>query len=100
MGTHTPGPWAMSRPMGTEHLRGAEPWFWVSADRTLHLRVAACADGYVVGENEANARLIAAAPDGYDAAILTIEHMEWSTEQGRAAYEALRAFVAKARAEA
>jgi hypothetical protein len=49
--------------MGTGHLEGREPWFWVSADRTLHLQVAACPDGYVVSENEANARLIAAAPD-------------------------------------
>lgn len=62
---HTPGPWELIGPMGTEHLHGAEPWFWVSADRTLHLRVAACSDGYVVGENEANARLIAAAPRMY-----------------------------------
>jgi hypothetical protein len=49
--------------MGTGHLEGREPWFWVSADRTLHLQVAACPDGYVASENEANARLIAAAPE-------------------------------------
>jgi hypothetical protein len=63
---HTPGPWTMSCPMGTGHLEGREPWFWVSADRTLHLQVAACPDGYVAGENEANARLIADAPRLYD----------------------------------
>lgn len=55
--------------MGTDHLHGDEPWFWVSAERTLHLRVAACPDGFVVGENEANARLIAAAPDLLEALI-------------------------------
>ena len=60
---HTPGPWHMTGPMGTGHLKGREPWFWVTAERTLHLQVAACSDGYVIGENEANARLIAAAPD-------------------------------------
>ena len=64
---HTPAPWTMSVPMGTGHLEGREPWFWVSADRTLHLQVMACPDGYVCGENEANARLIAAAPDLLDA---------------------------------
>jgi hypothetical protein len=60
---HTPGPWEISGPMGTEHLGGREPWFWVFAERTLHLQVKACSDGFVRGENEANARLIAAAPE-------------------------------------
>ena len=63
MSAHTPGPWDMSNPMGKDHLEGREPWFWVTARTTLHLRVSACADGYVVGENAANARLIAAAPE-------------------------------------
>jgi hypothetical protein len=49
--------------MGTEHLKGREPWFWVSAEATLHLQVVACPDGFVIGQNEANARLIAAAPE-------------------------------------
>jgi len=60
---HSPGPWEMSGPMGTEHLRGQEPWFYIYAEHTLHLRVVACSDGYIRGENEANARLIAAAPE-------------------------------------
>ena len=67
MSKYTPGPWSMSGPMGKDHLQGREPWFWVSADRTLHLQVAACPDGFVRGENEANARLIAAAPLLYEA---------------------------------
>ena len=76
MSKHTPGPWTMSRPMGTGHLEGREPWFWVSADRTLHLQVAACPDGYVAGENEANARLIAAAPELLEAlrALMDTRH--------------------------
>jgi hypothetical protein len=69
---HTPGPWTMSRPMGTGHLEGREPWFWVSADRTLHLQVTACPDGFVAGENEANARLIAAAPELLEALQLAL----------------------------
>ncbi len=73
---HSPGPWTMSRPMGTGHLEGREPWFWVSADRTLHLQVAACPDGYVAGENEANARLIAAAPELLEACIYLVQGIE------------------------
>lgn len=63
---HTPGPWSLSPPMGSDRI---EPWFWVSADATLHLRVAACPAGYRLGENEANAKLIAAAPDLLEALI-------------------------------
>ena len=62
MSGHTPGPWEMSAPMGRDHLYGAEPWFWVSGRHTLHIQVAAYSDGFVRGANEANARLIAAAP--------------------------------------
>ena len=35
----------------------------MSADTTLHLHVAPCDDGFVAGQNEANARLIAAVPE-------------------------------------
>ena len=93
MSKHTPGPWTMSRPMGTGHLEGREPWFWVSADRTLHLQVAACPDGYVAGENEANARLIAAAPDLLEA--LT-DLLGWQTLAPDDVVAAARAAIAKA----
>jgi hypothetical protein len=79
--------------MGTGHLEGREPWFWVSADRTLHLQVAACPDGYVAGENEANARLIAAAPDLLEA--LT-DLLGWQTLAPDDVVAAARAAIAKA----
>ena len=63
MSKYTPGPWFMNGPIGTYHLNGREPRFCVYASRTLFLEVVAAPDGYVQGENEANARLIAAAPD-------------------------------------
>jgi hypothetical protein len=62
--------------MGTDHLHGREPWFWVSADRTLHLQVKACPDGFVIGENEANARLIAQAPTMHDLLLRLADAIE------------------------
>ena len=73
MSGHTPGPWEMSAPMGRDHLYGAEPWFWVSGRHTLHIQVAAYSDGFVRGANEANARLIAAAPE-------LLEALQWFVE--------------------
>jgi hypothetical protein len=71
--------------MDTDHLQGREPWFWVYADRTLHLQVQACADGYVTGENEANARLIASAPELLAALQRQIANIEAWLETGIAA---------------
>lgn len=58
--THTPGPWSIQR-LPTDG--DDEPSFRIDGESTLFLRVAACADGYVPGQNEANALLIAAAPE-------------------------------------
>lgn len=95
---HTPGPWTMSRPMGTGHLEGREPWFWVSADRTLNLQVAPCPDGFVVGENEANARLIAAAPDLLDVLLRAkdvIEALDGTSTENEKLVDDYRAVLAK-----
>ncbi len=56
MAEHTPGPW---------HLQELpyDDAFRISGESTLHLTVTECADGYIPGQNEANAHLIAAAPD-------------------------------------
>jgi len=71
---HTPGPWRIqdlqpairagnckAGPDGTR--------FRVYGDTTLWLDVVADSDGFVFGENEANARLIAAAPELLEALI-------------------------------
>lgn len=47
----------------------------------------------------ADATLYAAAPDLAEACEAALEHMEWSTEQGHAAYLQLTAALAKARGE-
>ena len=57
---HTPGPWEMRELKG---YQSSDPVFLIEGNTTLHLMVVAFPDGHVVGENEANARLIAAAPD-------------------------------------
>ena len=85
----------MSGPMGTDHLKGHEPWFWVSAESTLHLRVHACPDGYVIGQNEANARLIAAAPDLLEALQGVLRVADRATVE----FDAARAAIAKATGE-
>jgi len=93
--THTPGPWTMSSPMGAGRDEGREPWFWVSADRTLHLQVAPCPDGYVAGENEANARLIAAAPELLEA-LRTALDASWNGPMPDYARDQARAAIKKA----
>jgi hypothetical protein len=106
MSKHTPGPWEMSGPIGLGHLQGREPWFWVSADRTLHLQVMACPDGFVIGENEANARLIAAAPDllealkmGYADTMDYIQRNHLSGAENNRWLVLARAAIAKAEGE-
>lgn len=89
---HTPGPW---------RVRG----------KTFNLQIAIVGPSgelsdsiaYAWGQNgeaEANARLIAAAPELLEALGGCIQHMEWSTPQGRAAYETAKATIAKAKGEA
>jgi len=76
------------------------PWEDYFDGQSIEAKDGKVASTWVEGRTDeevvANAKLIAAAPDGYNAAILAIEHMEWSTPQGKKAYEALKAFIAKA----
>jgi hypothetical protein len=84
--------------MGTGHLRGEEPWFYVGADTTLHLQVVACPDGYVIGENAANARLIAAAPDLLDVLLRAkdiIEALDGTSTENEKLVDDYRAVLAK-----
>jgi len=95
---HTPGPWVV-------HQRPREPYehgHHVTTEDGLTI----CSVTYQLpsrtpmGVEEtkriANARLIAAAPDLLEALSGCVEHMEHSTPQGQAAYEAARTAIAKA----
>lgn len=54
----TPGPWHLSGRLGPRD--GSEGFYRISAASTLSLEVRPCADGYVPGQNAANAAHIAA----------------------------------------
>lgn len=60
MSEYTEGPWEL-----TEHedREGGNPWYRITGESTLFLEVVECSDGYVPGQNKANAHLIAAAPE-------------------------------------
>ena len=94
---HTPGPWQLSNRMQSNGGRD-EGWFWVSADRTLHLKVFPCSDGYVVGENEANARLIATAPELLTALESAVETIEWLRVASNPAEDEIERAIASAQA--
>ena len=73
---HSAGPWELTRWPEDDD----EPRFRISAESTLHLDIHACADGYVPGQNEANALLIAAAPC---LLAFALEFVENFTEDGK-----------------
>ena len=59
---HSPGPWELTE-LACGNDGEVEPSFRIEAESTLFLTVSPCADGFQFGQNEANARLIAASPD-------------------------------------
>jgi hypothetical protein len=68
MSKHTPGPWRLQdlQPAINAGNVKAGPdgtRFRIYGDSTLWIELVADPDGFVYGENEANARLIAAAPE-------------------------------------
>ena len=68
MTKHTPGPWIVHNLSAAVKAGNVRPGadgtaFRITADRTLCIELRADSDGYVIGENAANARLIAAAPE-------------------------------------
>ena len=95
----TPGPWSIFGPLSDKH----EPAYRVSAERTLSLTVSPCPDGFVHGENKANAHLIAAAPELYEALEEIVEnavvYYEGSMDIYSEAIENARNALAKARGE-
>lgn len=86
----TPGPWHKFR---LKNPTGGEPAFRIDADGpTLFLHVEACSDGYCIGQNEANANLIAAAPALYGVAEAVAAHFaDTDSPLGIAARAALAA---------
>lgn len=85
---HTPGPWFATRP---EHAHG---WWIVSTDQDGDNCVDDSGDG---GFEEANARLIAAAPDMLDALkILVNADYETVTQEGKPCIPLQRLYIAMA----
>ena len=85
MSKHTPGPW------------------YFLPDRNGRLQVGPSIN-YTVAEmcvtplegQEANARLIATAPELLEALTDCVEHMHWTQPQGEAAWKKAKAVIAKA----
>jgi hypothetical protein len=99
---YTPGPWIASGPLGKEQEARNKGWNrqdmpqWVSAEHTLHVYVAPCADGFVFKQNAANAALISAAPD----MLVALEAAEASGAIGFGPLlDQVRAAIAKAKKE-
>lgn len=91
MSKHTPGPWVTSpEPNGKEWVVDAGPW-----------GICICADAPGLGSAEANARLIAAAPELLEALQAVTRCLAWHEEQhgvgmDRKAVESARSAITKA----
>lgn len=68
MSGHTPGPWWPSRVHGTTYVEAK-----LASDTRLLQEVAACGPTFTPTEQEANARLIAAAPE-------LLEALQWMVD--------------------
>lgn len=79
MAGHSPGPWELTE-LACGNDGEVEPSFRIEAASTLFLTVSPCADGFQFGQNEANARLIAAAPDLLEAATALLPVLEMMSE--------------------
>lgn len=77
--SHTPGPWEIQE-LPCEDGE-TEPSYRVSGESTLFLTISPCADGYVPGQNEANAYLIKAAPDLLEALHDARKTLSYVTEK-------------------
>lgn len=88
MSNHTPGPW-IPKPITNA------AWEIAGPGRKGYAEGIVC----MVTTGEANARLIAAAPELLEALRGCFEHGEYSTPYGKAAWDAARAALAKANGE-
>lgn len=96
MSAHTPGPWAILTPSEDWLGRPVHDWAVTVHEHDDWICTGPTWDQEFHDESLANARLIAAAPEMLDALRDVIEHMEWSTTRGEAAYQCARAAIAKA----
>lgn len=90
MSDHTPGPWQAT---GAEPADGVDCWWLIGADRR---DIGTINGGQGDATPQANARLIAAAPDLFDALEGMLE-MHGSDIEEAAARQKARAAIAKAR---
>ena len=96
---HTPGPWFVPVRTGTQYVEARIGGGWLQ-------EVAACGPTAEAGQQKANARLIAAAPDLLEACVAMIEwddreqdhavSFNQRTELCRKAFDKARAAIAKA----
>lgn len=91
MSNMTPGPWHVEMLQTTIAIRGDHYTVCGINLHSLTKNPTVCAK-----RRECDARAISAVPELIEATRTAIQHMEWSTPQGRAAYEALRAALSKA----
>lgn len=91
MSAFTPGPWWIDPRCSTHVVAPSRPICSAGGYVTNSVR-----SDVLAAENDANARLIAASPTMYAALLDVIEHMDWSTPQGKAVYDNARAAIAKA----
>lgn len=103
MGKHTPSPWFGNETLIEDSWRGYPFWVGEIVGANGNRIVAGLPDyrfdSSEVDEDRANLFLLAAAPELLEALTGCIEHMEYSTPQGKAAYETARAAIAKAAGE-
>jgi hypothetical protein len=87
MGTHTPGPWAITR---EDHAHAIVSEEFVIAD--VFTFQPDCAGVRTDAEGEANARLIASAPDLLDALQAVVNDLEmWPGEKNPEFFESMKA---------
>lgn len=77
-GTHTPGPWTFEEigESAARDLRLQTPAFWIVGDHGMSDEVVATVEQVTVERALADARLIAAAPDLYDAMTGAMDYLE------------------------
>jgi hypothetical protein len=111
MSKHTPGPWDLfdlapainAGNMRKPHGDGTK--FRITGSHTLLVELIGCSDGFVYGANEANARLISAAPELLEALESIAEY--WNQDRNDQAMhdacwhaiETARAAIARAKGE-